>query len=46
MWEIKNTLDFQGAFAWMKGGKEQDPFNDSCPSKLSEFMSHLEDKGR
>ena len=45
MWEM-NSLDFLGAFSWQKNPKEIEPFKDHRPCKLSEFMTHLEDKGR
>ena len=44
MWEVKN-FDFEAAFGSQKG-KSVDEYKNYRPSKLSEFMAHLEDKGK
>ena len=44
MWEV-NSYDFVGAFGFQKG-KAVEEYKHYRPSKLSEFMAHLEDKGR
>ena len=45
MWEVSN-YDFVAAFGTQKGPKQITEFKNYRPSKLSEFMAHLEDKGR
>lgn len=44
MWEV-NSYDFEAAFGTQKG-KQVTEFKNYRPSKLSEFIAHLEDKGR
>jgi len=44
MWEVK-SFDFVAAFGSQQGKKVEE-FKNYCPSKLSEFMAHLEDNGR
>ena len=44
MWEV-TSFDFIAAFGSQKG-KQVEEYKDYRPCKLSEFMAHLEDKGR
>ena len=45
MWCVDN-MDFLGVFACQKGKAETNIFNNHSPSKLSDFMRHLEDQGK
>ena len=45
MWEV-NSYDFIAAFGSQSKGKSVQEYKHYRPSKLSEFMAHLEDKGR
>ena len=44
MWEV-DSYDFEGAFGYVKN-KSVEEFKDYRPSKLSDFMAYLEEKGK